>query len=145
MKNLETVELLRKLEAINSPSGYTKDAIAFLADLFRAAGLTPRLTNKGALLVCEHPEPVTVCAAHVDTLGAMVTKLEGDGTLRVTQVGGWPVLNVGPLPLDTDRDGMPDYWEKAVGLNPNNSSVETSRTRASGMMAVEGGSSASVS
>ncbi|HBA62206.1 MAG TPA: glucanase [Elusimicrobia bacterium] len=90
MKNAEIIELLRKLEAINSPSGYTKDAIAFLAELFRAAGLNPRLTNKGALLVCEHPEPATVCAAHVDTLGAMVTKLEGDGTLRVTQVGGWP-------------------------------------------------------
>ena len=90
MKDSETVELLRKLEAIHSPSGYTKDAIAFLADLFREAGLSPKLTNKGALLICEHPEPVTVCAAHVDTLGAMVTKLEGDGTLRVTQVGGWP-------------------------------------------------------
>lgn len=90
MKNSETVELLRKLEAINSPSGYTKEAIAFLAGLFRAAGLNPTLTNKGALLVCEHPEPVTVCAAHVDTLGAMVTQLQGDGTLRVTQVGGWP-------------------------------------------------------
>ncbi|MDD2806370.1 MAG: M42 family metallopeptidase [Elusimicrobiales bacterium] len=90
MKKPEIVEILRKLEAINSPSGYTVEAIAFLADLFRSAGLTPKLTNKGALLVCEHPEPVTVCAAHVDTLGAMVTRLEGDGTLRVTQVGGWP-------------------------------------------------------
>lgn len=90
MKNPEIVEILRGLEAINSPSGYTAEAIAFLADLFRSAGLDPKLTNKGALLVCEHPEPVTVCAAHVDTLGAMVTRLEGDGTLRVTQVGGWP-------------------------------------------------------
>ncbi|OGR81351.1 MAG: glucanase [Elusimicrobia bacterium GWC2_64_44] len=90
MKNPEIVEILRQLEAINSPSGYTVEAIAFLADLFRSAGLNPKLTNKGALLVCEHPEPVTVCAAHVDTLGAMVTRLEGDGTLRVTQVGGWP-------------------------------------------------------
>lgn len=90
MKNPEIVEILRQLEAINSPSGYTVEAIAFLSDLFRSAGLNPKLTNKGALLVCEHPEPVTVCAAHVDTLGAMVTRLEGDGTLRVTQVGGWP-------------------------------------------------------
>jgi putative aminopeptidase FrvX len=90
MKNPDIVEILRQLEAINSPSGYTVEAIAYLADLFRSAGLTPKLTNKGALLICEHPEPVTVCAAHVDTLGAMVTRLEGDGTLRVTQVGGWP-------------------------------------------------------
>lgn len=90
MKQPDIVEILRGLEAIHSPSGYTADAIAWLAELFRGAGLEPKLTNKGALLVCAHPEPVTVCAAHVDTLGAMVTRVEGDGTLRVTQIGGWP-------------------------------------------------------
>lgn len=35
-------------------------------------------------------------------------------------VGGWPVLKSLPAPLDTDHDGMPDEWEKAHGLNPNN-------------------------
>lgn len=35
-------------------------------------------------------------------------------------VGGWPVLKSLPAPLDTDHDGMPDKWEKAHGLNPNN-------------------------
>ncbi|MDA8132473.1 MAG: M42 family metallopeptidase [Elusimicrobia bacterium] len=90
MKEPGIVEILRGLEAINSPSGYTREAIDFLAEVFRAAGLSPKITNKGALLVCEHPEPLAVCAAHVDTLGAMVTRIEGDGTLRVTQIGGWP-------------------------------------------------------
>lgn len=33
--------------------------------------------------------------------------------------GGWPTLAAGPAPLDTDRDGMPDTWETAHGLNPN--------------------------
>ena len=36
------------------------------------------------------------------------------------EVGGWPVLQSKPAPADTDRDGMPDTWEKAHGLNPNN-------------------------
>src|SRR5205807_6279026 len=36
-----------------------------------------------------------------------------------SQVGGFPVVNSGPVPLDTDGDGMPDYWETAAGLNPN--------------------------
>ncbi|MBI3850703.1 MAG: pectate lyase [Verrucomicrobia bacterium] len=35
------------------------------------------------------------------------------------QVGGWPVLRSAPAPADKDRDGMPDAWEKAHGLNPN--------------------------
>lgn len=35
-------------------------------------------------------------------------------------VGGWPVLNSAPAPADTDRDGMPDEWERENGLDPNN-------------------------
>ncbi len=32
---------------------------------------------------------------------------------------GYPVLNGGAAPTDTDGDGMPDSWETANGLNPN--------------------------
>jgi len=32
--------------------------------------------------------------------------------------GGFGTLASAPAPTDTDRDGMPDYWEMAVGLNP---------------------------
>src|SRR5207247_1396889 len=35
------------------------------------------------------------------------------------QVGGWPALRSTPAPLDRDGDGMPDAWEIAHGLNPN--------------------------
>lgn len=31
----------------------------------------------------------------------------------------WPALESKPCPIDTDRDGMPDEWETANGLNPN--------------------------
>lgn len=34
------------------------------------------------------------------------------------EVGGWPLLNVGVVRIDSDQDGMPDIWEKAHGLNP---------------------------
>jgi len=34
-------------------------------------------------------------------------------------VGGWPVLNSLPAPDDTDDDGMPDAWELARGLDPD--------------------------
>jgi len=34
------------------------------------------------------------------------------------EVGGWPALRNAPSPVDMDRDGMADAWEKSRGLNP---------------------------
>jgi pectate lyase len=35
-------------------------------------------------------------------------------------VGGWPELTSLPAPIDSDKDGMPDKWEKKNKLNPDN-------------------------
>jgi hypothetical protein len=35
------------------------------------------------------------------------------------EVGGWPMLRSTAAPLDTDRDGMSDDWERSHGLNSN--------------------------
>ncbi len=37
-------------------------------------------------------------------------------------VGGWPVLKEGNILPDRDNDGMPDAWETAHGLNPDDAS-----------------------
>jgi len=42
--------------------------------------------------------------------------------------GAWPLLNSLPAPIDTDKDGMPDDWEIANGLNPNDPSDGSSYT-----------------
>jgi hypothetical protein len=39
----------------------------------------------------------------------------------ISQVGGYPEYKGKPY-VDTDKDGMPDAWEKANGLNPNDPS-----------------------
>ena len=38
------------------------------------------------------------------------------------EVGGWPRLEPGAPPKDSDHDGMPDKWETARGLNPKDAS-----------------------
>jgi len=38
----------------------------------------------------------------------------------VEQGGGWPILNSLPAPVDSDNDGMPDTWEKLMGLDSSN-------------------------
>lgn len=38
---------------------------------------------------------------------------------RPADVGGWPELRTGVVPLDADNDGMPDEWENRYGLNPS--------------------------
>ena len=35
-------------------------------------------------------------------------------------MGGWPELESGEAPVDSDQDGMPDAWETTNGLNPEN-------------------------
>jgi pectate lyase len=42
-------------------------------------------------------------------------------------VGGWPQLEEGTAPTDSDNDGMPDDWEIENDLNPNDSSDATEK------------------
>jgi len=46
----------------------------------------------------------------------------GEGRIIDSQVdvGGWPELRPGGPWIDADGDGMPDDWERAQGLNPEN-------------------------
>lgn len=41
---------------------------------------------------------------------------------KPSDVGGWPTLKSASAPKDSDGDGIPDSWESAHGLNPNNAS-----------------------
>ena len=38
---------------------------------------------------------------------------------NANDVGGWPTYSKGTTQLDTDKDGIPDYWEEKNGLDKN--------------------------
>jgi len=47
-----------------------------------------------------------------------VIKKTGGIINHIEEVGGYPTIESGTPPVDSDHDGMPDKWELAVGLNP---------------------------
>lgn len=81
-------KLLQKLVAIDSPSGYTHEASQFAFDVLSKVGWKPKRSNKGAVKCSLGKKPTLAIAAHLDTLGAVVTGINSDGTLRISKVGG---------------------------------------------------------
>ena len=86
------VDVLVQLLKTPSPSGHTAEVVAQLEPRFEALGLTPRRTNKGALLAEWAGASATTprgLVAHVDTLGAVVREIKPSGRLRLAQVGSY--------------------------------------------------------
>lgn len=126
----KTVEVL----AIDSPTGYTKEAADYVCREYQALGYEPVVTVKGGVLVdltpalgqTQAPEAIgklqgktadlgdkgaLLVEAHIDTLGAMVAEVKGNGRLKLTPLGG---------------------------LNPNNAEAENCRVITRGGKKYEG-------
>ena len=87
----QTLNFLEELLMINSPTGYTKDAIDFLRESIEELGFKTTTTPKGNLMVKVEGQDSTITrglSAHVDTLGLMVRSINADGTLALTKLGG---------------------------------------------------------
>lgn len=86
------IEFLVGLLNIPSPTGFHEQAIAYCESAFSALPLSLSQSRKGALLGVwegsnrDAPRGLT---AHVDTLGAMVSQIKGNGRLKLSQLGGW--------------------------------------------------------
>ncbi len=79
---------LRELLEIDSPSGYTYDACDYIVNYLEKLGFRPTLTNKGAVRCQFGDNPTLAIAAHVDTLGAIVSGINSNGTLKFSLLGG---------------------------------------------------------
>ena len=83
----KTTELLK----IDSPTGYTEEAAAWVKKEFSALGFKAEITNKGGVLVNfggSDKKNGLLLEAHVDTLGGMVATIKGNGRLQLTNLGG---------------------------------------------------------
>ena len=110
------VKEVQALLAVDSPTGYTENAAAWVMEEFRKLGYAPKRTVKGGVLVkladgaaagkgsskddetlncSDFPAPAggLLLEAHADTLGGMVSKIKGDGRLEVTPLGGMNANN----------------------------------------------------
>jgi len=62
-----------------------------------------------------------------DSVDARIVSNARNGTGKIInderEVGGWPTYASGEPPVDTTRDGIPDEWKKAHGLQLNDPNV----------------------
>ena len=89
-------EQAAELLAIDSPSGYTAKAAAWVKDAFEKLGFEAKITVKGGVLIDlggEDMDDGLLLEAHGDTLGAMVAEVKGNGRLRLTALGGMRAEN----------------------------------------------------
>ena len=84
-------EQAASLLAIDSPSGFTARAAAWVKEAFESLGFEAKITTKGGVLVDLGGTDAAdglLLEAHTDTLGAMVAQIKGSGALKLTALGG---------------------------------------------------------
>lgn len=87
-----TIDLIKKLVSIPSPSGYTSKVIQFVEDELKDLDVERFRNRKGGLVITLPGEDTSqhrMLTAHVDTLGAMVKEVKANGRLRLDLIGGF--------------------------------------------------------
>ena len=90
------VERALALLAIDSPTGFTSRAAAWVKEAFSSLGFEAAFTGKGGVLVRlggEGSENGLLLQAHTDTLGAIVAEIKEKGRLRLSPLGGMRAEN----------------------------------------------------
>lgn len=92
-----TVEFVKKLLSIHSPTGYTDKAVDFLEAELKKFGVSYKRTLKGGIMATiegNDKSKSRIITAHVDTLGAMVREIKSNGWLKLMNIGGFPMTNI---------------------------------------------------
>jgi hypothetical protein len=116
-------EMVVKGEVV--PMGTEKDVRAYKP--FPAAPITQHsaeeayelvLANAGATLPRRDPVDVRI----IESVRTGKPTFKNGIINNPDEVGGWPEYHSGTPDLDSDNDGIPDWWEIKYGLNPNDPS-----------------------
>ncbi|MFC5405910.1 M42 family metallopeptidase [Cohnella soli] len=107
-----TLNILQKLLATPSPSGFCMDIMELVREEVAKLGFKLEMTLKGNAIITipgadgANEQGTLGLTAHVDTLGAMVRSVKPNGMLRFTSVGGYSMHTVeGEYCLVHTRDG----------------------------------------
>lgn len=90
------IEEAKKILAIDSPTGYTKEAAEYVCNELARLGYAPQMTVKGGVLVDlggVDANDAILLEAHLDTLGGMVSEVKANGRLKIVPVGGMNANN----------------------------------------------------
>lgn len=85
-------DVLGRLLAVPSPSGYTDEIVRVVCDELQALGLQFSATRRGAILAIypgAEKEGARAIVAHLDTLGATVKRIKENGRLELVPIGTW--------------------------------------------------------
>jgi tetrahedral aminopeptidase len=95
LKDKELVNVLFKLAGADGVSGYEDSVIKITGRYFEQYGCSVKKDRFGNLIAFKFGQPQTdeekttlVLVAHIDEIGAMVTKIEAGGFLRFSSIGG---------------------------------------------------------
>lgn len=85
-------DMLKRLLAIPSPTGYTDTVVRFVSGELESLGLEVELTRRGAIRAVrpgKEPRGARAFVSHLDTLGAQVKAAKDNGRLKVVPIGHW--------------------------------------------------------
>lgn len=83
---------LQALLAIDSPTGYTDNAVRYCSRELERLGLKPELTRRGAIRAVSQGgrrHGARAIVSHIDTLGAQVKSIKPNGRLGIVPIGHW--------------------------------------------------------